>query len=60
MSWRYRQPVPPKKTTDTQPKVRTTIYLPADMHRALKVYAATTGNDMSSVIVELLRKAGIK
>ncbi len=53
-------PVPPKKSTDAQPKVRTTIYLPADMHRALKIHAATTGKDMSSVIVELLRKSGIK
>lgn len=47
------------KRAPKRPKVRTTIYLEPDMHRALKIYAARIGADMSGVIEKLLRKAGI-
>ncbi len=39
---------------------KVTLYLPTPQWRALKVYAAKHDQDMSVVVSELLKKAGIE
>ncbi len=48
----------PKDKTDPMKKV--TLHLHTSQWRALKVYAAQNDREMSSIVAELLEKAGIK
>ena len=48
----------PKDKSDPMKKV--TLHLHTSQWRALKVYAAQNDREMSSIVAELLEKAGIK
>jgi hypothetical protein len=49
----------PKDDKD-DPMRKVTLHLRTSLWRALKVYAAQNDREMSSVVAELLEKAGIK
>ncbi|HZS41416.1 MAG TPA: hypothetical protein VFF06_31520 [Polyangia bacterium] len=44
---------------DKTDRKQTTIYLPKDQYRSLKVYAAQNDLEMSEVVSEALKKFGI-
>lgn len=41
--------------TETKTK-RTTIYLPENLHKTLKIQAANNGTSMTEIIIEILEK----
>lgn len=45
------------KIDEIEPKTkRTTIYLPENLHKSLKIQAANNGTSMTEIIIEILEK----
>jgi hypothetical protein len=49
-----------KEPSDSDEKRKVTLYLPVSQARALKVHAAQHDLDMSGIVSELLKRAGIE
>lgn len=47
-------PRTPRRPPDDEDNIATTIYLPPEVHKALKVEAAEQGTTMSKIIIEAL------
>lgn len=47
-------PRTPRRPSDDEDTIATTIYLPPEVHKALKVEAAEHGTTMSKIILEAL------
>jgi predicted HicB family RNase H-like nuclease len=47
-------PIEPVRETTTQKKIRTTIYLPVELHKSSKIYCAKNGISLTQLVINYL------